>query len=76
MSDYQLLEGGGVLHIPSGRNIPPNPDNRHWREYQLWIDAGNTARLAPSAVRPAQPFQVTRPAGVARAYYERSRVYG
>ena len=74
--EYQLLDGGGVKHIPSGRNIPPDENNRHWREYQAWLAVGNTARLAPGAVRPAQPFRLARPAGVARAYYERSRVYG
>jgi hypothetical protein len=73
---YQLLEGGGVYHVPSGRHIPDEPRNRHWQQYQAWLAAGNTPELAPSAVREPQPFQVARPAGVAREYYQRERIYG
>jgi hypothetical protein len=76
MADYKLLDSGGVYHVASGRHIPPDPANRHWQEYQRWLAAGNTPELAPSAVRGPQPFQVARPAGVAREYYQRERVYG
>jgi hypothetical protein len=76
MADYKLLDSGGVYHVPSGRHIPDEPRNRHWQEYQRWLAAGNTPELAPSAVREPQPFQVARPAGVAREYYQRERVYG
>jgi hypothetical protein len=74
--EYQLIEGGGVLHIPTGRSIPDAPNNRHWQQYQAWLAAGNTPELAPSAVREPQPFRVARPAGVAREFYQRERIYG
>jgi hypothetical protein len=76
MADYKLLDSGGVKHVPSGRNIPEDANNRHWQEYQAWLDAGNTPELAPSAVREPQPFRVARPAGVARELYQRERIYG
>jgi hypothetical protein len=76
MADYKLLDSGGVYHVPSGRHIPDAPGNRHWQEYQRWLAAGNTPELAPSAVREPQPFQVARPAGVAREFYQRERIYG
>jgi hypothetical protein len=75
MSDYKLLEDG-VLHIPTGRSIPEDANNRHWQEYQAWLDEGNTPELAPSAVREPQPFRVARPAGAAREFYQRERIYG
>jgi hypothetical protein len=76
MADYQIKTDGGVYHRPSGRHIPDDPRNRHWQEYQAWLDEGNTPELAPSAVREPQPFQVARPAGVAREFYQRERIYG
>jgi hypothetical protein len=76
MSDYKLLPDGGVYHVPSGRSIPDAPNNRHWQQYQAWLAAGNTPELAPSAVREPQPFRMMRPAGVAREFYQRERIYG
>ena len=42
MADYKLTDSGcirtaDILHIPN------NPDNRHWKEFQVWLTAGNTA---------------------------------
>jgi hypothetical protein len=53
MSDYKLLPEGGVLHVPTGRSIPADPNNRHWQEYQRWLDAGNTPLPAPEEPTPA-----------------------
>jgi hypothetical protein len=73
---YQLLDNGSVLHVPTGRHIPPDPNNRHWRAYLAWQDEGNTPGLAPSAVRAPQPFTRVRPEGKTRTYYERELIYG
>jgi hypothetical protein len=54
MSDYKLLDGGGVKHVPSGRSIPDDPRNRHWQEYQNWLAAGNTPEPADPEPEPSQ----------------------
>ena len=40
---YQLM-AGGVKHIPDGANIPDEPANRDWQEYQEWLAKGNTPK--------------------------------
>jgi len=42
MSDYALAEFG-VIRASDGASIPESVDNRDWREYLEWVDAGNTA---------------------------------
>ncbi len=37
---YQLTNCG-VLRLADNANIPADPRNRDWREYQDWLDAGN-----------------------------------
>jgi hypothetical protein len=55
---YQLLldnsifisrEDGGCLHLP-----PQNNGTPEWREYQAWLDAGNTPEPAP----PLEPAPI------------------
>lgn len=47
MSAYQLAENGGVKRRADGAYIPPDPDNRDWRNYEEWLAAGNTPDPAP-----------------------------
>jgi hypothetical protein len=54
MTMYKLLLDGGVYHVPSGRHIPPDPNNRHWWEYQNWLAAGNTPEPAEPEPEPSQ----------------------
>jgi len=42
MAKYKI-QGNGVKDTELGRSIPNDTDNRHWIEYQVWVDAGNTA---------------------------------
>jgi hypothetical protein len=53
MSDYKLLDSGGVYHRPSGMSIPPDPANRHWQEYQRWLAAGNAPDPEPAEPEPS-----------------------
>ena len=57
---YQLLldnsifisrEDGGCLHLP-----PQNNGTPEWREYQAWLDAGNTPEPAPAPLPPPPPL--------------------
>jgi hypothetical protein len=41
MANYKLTESG-VIETESGMNIPADPANRHWQEYQVWLGEGNT----------------------------------
>ena len=31
-----------ILRLPDQANIPNNPDNTDWQQYQLWLAEGNT----------------------------------
>lgn len=37
---YALLADGYVKRLSDGAVIPPDPGNRHWQEYQAWLEAG------------------------------------
>ena len=41
MAEYKLLGNGVVTTDAGSTSIPPNPENRHYQEYQEWIAAGN-----------------------------------
>lgn len=41
MAKYKLLDDG-VLNTLTNESIPNSPGNRHWIEYQEWLDEGNT----------------------------------
>jgi len=55
MSDYILSEFG-VIRASDGASIPESDDNRDWRAYQEWVNAGNTA--APYVPEPVTIVQV------------------
>jgi len=46
------LENGSIMFLP-----PQNNGTPEWREYQLWLDAGNTPEPAPAP--PAPPVLTT-----------------
>ncbi len=39
---YQLSRHG-VKRLSDGALIPPDPENKEWREYLAWVAEGNTA---------------------------------
>jgi hypothetical protein len=43
---YTLSKTGVTLN---GMNIPNDPRNRHWKEYQAWLKDGNTPAPMPAA---------------------------
>lgn len=52
MAKYQLLADGGVHDTERGYSIPESIDNRHWKEFQLWLAEGNVADPIPAPVPP------------------------
>jgi hypothetical protein len=40
---YELITAG-VKRLADAANIPNNPSNRDWIDYQAWLNAGNTPR--------------------------------
>lgn len=59
MAKYKLAETG-VLDTETGSHIPEDSDNRHWREYQQWLDEGN----APDPQYTSEEVREQRLAGV------------
>ena len=46
MADYQLTESG-VRRLADNASIPADPENRDWRAYLEWLNAGNTPDPMP-----------------------------
>lgn len=43
---YKLLQDDGVLRLSDGANIPNDPLNTDWLEYQAWLAAGGIPQPA------------------------------
>ena len=48
MAKYRLDEFDGVVHVATGRSIPAEPKNEHWREYLKWAAQGFAPDPAPA----------------------------
>ena len=47
MADYKLIENSEMIYRKlDGAFIPPDEENRDYKEYLEWVDAGNTAESA------------------------------
>lgn len=42
MAEYKLTGGGAVLRVSDGSSIPPDPANRDYAQYLVWLADGNT----------------------------------
>jgi len=49
---YQLTTGTSIIRLYDGAFIPSDPGNRDYREYQAWLEAGNTPEPAPAPPPP------------------------
>jgi hypothetical protein len=64
MAAYQLIrdprtgETVGVLRASDGASIPKDPDNREWKEFQAWRQAGGNPD--PAAVDPDEKLTARR----------------
>lgn len=43
MADYQLTQTDMILRVADGANIPPDPANTDYAEYQQWVEDGGVA---------------------------------
>lgn len=50
MTGYKLLRYG-VLRLADNACVPPDPANKDWNEYELWLQQGNT----PTPADPPPP---------------------
>jgi hypothetical protein len=50
MADYKIT-ATGALHVPTGRQIPDDMDNRDWQVYQDWLAGGGV----PDPADPVPP---------------------
>ena len=47
MADYKLVENSQMIYRKlDGAFIPPDTENRDYKEYLEWVDEGNTAEPA------------------------------
>lgn len=57
MSIYKLASFG-VIHIPTGRNIPKDNANNDYKEYLRWVTDGNTPDPADPERVPDTDLQI------------------
>lgn len=48
------LSASGVIRDSDGANIPNDPRNADWQQYQTWITAGNTPQPMPPLDAPIE----------------------
>jgi hypothetical protein len=53
---YQLTTSTSIKRLSDGAFIPTDPGNRDYREYQAWLEAGNTPEPAPAAPPPPPSY--------------------
>ena len=47
MADYKLVENSEMIYRKlDGAFIPPDTENKDYKEYLEWVDAGNTVESA------------------------------
>ena len=51
MALYELTKTG-VRNTVTKSNIPDDRHNRHWQEYQAWLDLGNLPDPQPPIISP------------------------
>ncbi|MBS7811215.1 hypothetical protein [Roseococcus pinisoli] len=55
---YRLTHGVAVIRAADGLSISPDPDSRHWTEYEAWLADGGVPEPAPE-LPPAPPRVLT-----------------
>jgi hypothetical protein len=53
---YQLTTSNSIKRLSDGAFIPNDPGNRDYREYQAWLEAGNTPEPAPAPPPPPPSY--------------------
>jgi len=53
---YQLTSSDTIVRLSDGAFIPTAPGNRDYREYQDWLEAGNTPLPAPEPPAPGPDY--------------------
>ena len=53
---YQRTTGTSIIRLSDGAFIPPDPGNTDYRNYQAWLEAGNTPDPAPEPLPPPSPL--------------------
>jgi hypothetical protein len=55
MSDYQLTATDSIIRIADGACIPPDPANRDYAEYLVWVEDGGVPDpyVPPPSTKPS-----------------------
>jgi hypothetical protein len=61
MAEYQLSATDTIIRTADGANIPPDPANRDYEEYLLWVAAGGVPDVSTMEMSDSFPAQ-TAPA--------------
>jgi hypothetical protein len=46
---YKTYTSGMILRVSDGAFIPPDPENRDYQQFLVWVAAGNTPAPAEEA---------------------------
>jgi len=69
---YKLTQSSSVIRMLDGACIPADPANSDYREYQSWLEEGNTPEPADSPTKSERIAAVNAEYAISLAVYDKA----